>query len=89
MYKFSANLGLLWNEFSQIDAIYKGITKNEALKLHANLFKYMDLARQDYFLPFFPTKASMQMAQQYSGAQIPVDEIAALHSYLTGKRLSD
>ena len=23
MYKFSANLGLLWNEFSQIDAIYK------------------------------------------------------------------
>ena len=23
MYKFSANLGLLWNEVSQIDAIYK------------------------------------------------------------------
>ena len=23
MYKFSANLGLLWNELSQIDAIYK------------------------------------------------------------------
>ena len=23
MYKFSANLGLLWNELSQFDAIYK------------------------------------------------------------------
>ena len=23
MYRFSANLGLLWNEFTQIEAIYK------------------------------------------------------------------
>ena len=27
MYKFSANLGLLWTEMSQIDAIYKAKDK--------------------------------------------------------------
>ena len=27
MYKFSANLGLLWTEMSQIDAIYKAKEK--------------------------------------------------------------
>ena len=77
------------NKKDKIDAIYRGVTKNESLKLHANLFPYMDLARQDYFLPFYPTESSMKIAQRFSGAQMPLDEIAALHSYLTGKRLSD
>ena len=77
------------NKKDKIDAIYRGVTKNESLKLHANLFPYMDLARQDYFLPFYPTKSSMKIAQRFSDTQMPMDEIAALHSYLTGKRLSD
>ena len=31
MYKFSANLGLLWTEMSQIDAIYKAKDKVKAI----------------------------------------------------------
>ena len=74
---------------SREDAIHKGITKNEALELHANLFPYMDLARSDYFLPFYPSKRAGIIAQQYSGAKMPWDQITKLGSYLTGKKISD
>ena len=71
------------------DAIYTGITKNYALKLHPNLFNYMDLARRDFFLPFYPSERAGMIAQQYSGADIPWEEIVKLGSVTTGKKISD
>ena len=54
MYKFSANLGLLWNEFSQIDAIYKSKEYGfDAVELHCGHgYLLSQFLSNNFFLAF-------------------------------------
>ena len=71
------------------EALAKGLTKNDKLKLHPNIFNYMDQARRDYFSPFYPTRRAGRMAQETPGTDIPWDDIYALGNAVTGSRISD
>ena len=57
MYKFSANLGLLWTEMSQIDAIYKAKDKGfDAVEFQFCLL-YTSPSPRDGLLSRMPSSA--------------------------------
>ena len=71
------------------DAIWHGITKNEALKMNPNLFNYMDWSRENIFVPFYPSHRSEMIAQQSSLADVPWEDLFNFSRYLEGKTISD
>jgi len=74
---------------NKVQALVKGVTKNEGLALSNNLFKYMDFSRKNMFVPFLPTKRAATAAQQTSGNTIPYEQIIQLHKAIAGKTITD
>ena len=74
---------------NKVQALVKGVTKNEGLALSNNLFKYMDFSRKNMFVPFLPTKQAAKAAQQISGNTIPYEQIIQLHKAIAGKTITD
>jgi hypothetical protein len=71
------------------DAIWQGITKNEALKMNPNLFNYMDWSRKNHFIPFYPSDTAEMLVQQHSFADVPWEDLYNFSRYLEGKTISD
>ena len=71
------------------EALWWGLTNGQKEKIPNNVWDYMEVARDDYFLPSFISKGAIREAEVSSGATIPYDEISRLMDKLTGNKISD
>ena len=74
---------------NKIDALWHGLTKNEGLAMNPNVLDYMDYARDNYFIPFYPTKAAESATEFYSGANVPWELLFRAGERLEGSKISD
>jgi hypothetical protein len=73
----------------RMDALWQGLTKNEGLEMNSNVLDYMDYARDNYFIPFFPTDAAEKASEFYSGSDVPWEELFRAGENLEGTKISD
>ena len=74
---------------NKIDALWHGLTKNEGLAMNPNVLDYMDYARDNYFIHFYPTKAAERATEFYSGANVPWELLFRAGERLEGSKISD
>ena len=71
------------------EAIWWGLTNGLKAKLPNNVWDYMELARDNYFVPSYISKGAIDEAEGSSGATIPYDQMTRLMNKLVGNKISD
>lgn len=71
-----------------LDVIIGGATKDYTTRLMPNLLQYMDYARQNEFVPFYPTKQA-DLGTDRSGNVIPWEQIDQLYDALLNTTIND
>ena len=57
--------------------------------MNPNVLDYMDYARDNYFIPFYPTEAAESATEFYSGANVPWELLFRAGERLEGSKISD
>jgi hypothetical protein len=71
-----------------LDVIIGGATKDHTTSIMPNLLQYMDYARQNEFVPFYPTKQA-DLGTDRSGNVIPWEQIDQLYDALQNTTIND
>ena len=69
--------------------IRKGITKDFALDLNANLIPYMDRTRRNVFYPFTPSQGAHKRARLMTGVPLPMEQIRRYQRAVSGKKITN